>query len=230
MEVADGPSTVRAALEGHRSMNRIAFRGVGFAAGAIAATSLAWSAPAPTGRPPMTNPVTTLSAAVLVTAHMPAVDGTSAEMARLHDARLRTEHAGDIASAAAAHANHVAQLAKTRAANAERVSRLSVRYVAPGSVRATGQMMAAARGWTGVQFSCLDDVWTRESHWRVTAYNPNSGAYGIPQAQPGSKMASAGPGWRTDAATQIAWGLAYIARTYGSPCAAWSFWQNHLWY
>jgi hypothetical protein len=64
----------------------------------------------------------------------------------------------------------------------------------------------------------------------VNASNSSSGAYGIPQARPGSKMGSAGSDWRTNPATQIAWGLAYIARTYGDPCAAWSFWQSHSWY
>ena len=212
-------------------MNRISVRGVGFAAGAIAATSLAWSAPAPTGYSPSSGHVpSTLSAAVLVTAYMPQVDGSTAEMAQLHAARLQTAHAGDIARASAAHANHMARLAKQRAASAPRASRLSVRPVVAGTVRALGQTMAAARGWTGVQFSCLDNIWTRESHWRVGASNSNSGAYGIPQAQPGSKMASAGPEWRTSASTQIAWGLAYVARTYGTPCAAWSFWQSHSWY
>ena len=213
-------------------MNRIPVRGVGFAAAAIAATSLAWGAPAPTGHARMTNPVTSsLSAAVLVTVYMPQTEGTSAEMAQLHASRLRVEHAGDIAQASALHAAHMAQLAKQRAAlSSSDVTRSSVRTVVPGSVRALGQTMAAARGWTGQQFACLDDVWTRESHWRVGAYNSNSGAYGIPQAQPGSKMGSAGPSWRTSAATQIAWGLGYIARTYGTPCSAWSFWQDHLWY
>jgi len=111
-----------------------------------------------------------------------------------------------------------------------RVSRFSVRPLVPGSARALGASMAAGRGWTGVQFSCLDDIWTRESNWRVNAYNLGSGAYGIPQAQPGSKMLTAGPGWQTNAATQIAWGLDYIARAYGNPCGAWLFWQSHYWY
>ena len=77
---------------------------------------------------------------------------------------------------------------------------------------------------------CLDSVWTHESNWPIDAYNPSSGAYGIPQAAPGSKMGSVGSDWRTNPATQISWGLSYIAVRYGSPCAAWSFWQSHLWY
>ena len=72
-------------------------------------------------------------------------------------------------------------------------------------------------------------MWNRESGWRVNAYNP-SGAYGIPQALPGSKMASAGPDWQTDATTQIKWGLGYIKERYHSPCEAWGLWQQQGFY
>ena len=64
----------------------------------------------------------------------------------------------------------------------------------------------------------------------MTAANPGSGAFGIPQALPGSRMASAGPDWQTNPATQITWGLGYIRDTYGSPCAAWSHEQAAGWY
>jgi hypothetical protein len=87
----------------------------------------------------------------------------------------------------------------------------------------------AARGWSS-QFSCLDALWTRESDWRWNASNPSSGAYGIPQALPGSKMAANGADWRTNAATQIAWGLDYIGGRYGTPCGAWSHSQSYGWY
>jgi hypothetical protein len=70
------------------------------------------------------------------------------------------------------------------------------------------------------QWPCLYDLWQQESGWNVTAENP-SGAYGIPQALPGSKMASAGPDWETNATTQIKWGLGYIKDIYGTPCGAW---------
>ncbi|WP_317452467.1 transglycosylase SLT domain-containing protein [Streptomyces sp. CBMA29] len=79
-------------------------------------------------------------------------------------------------------------------------------------------------------FSCFSAVVERESGWSVTAQNPSSGAYGLMQALPGSKMASAGPDWKTSAATQIRWGLGYMNSRYGSPCGAWSFWQAHGWY
>jgi hypothetical protein len=73
-------------------------------------------------------------------------------------------------------------------------------------------------------------LWAGESGWSVTASNPSTGAFGIPQALPGSKMASAGPDWQTNAVTQIRWGLGYIKDTYGSPCAAWSHEQASGWY
>jgi hypothetical protein len=94
-----------------------------------------------------------------------------------------------------------------------------------GSAQAIAEAMLTARGWGSDQFSCLVQLWGHESGWRVNAAN-GSGAYGIPQALPGSKMASAGPNWQTSASTQIAWGLGYITARYGTPCGAWTSWQN----
>ncbi|WP_052436369.1 G5 domain-containing protein [Georgenia sp. SUBG003] len=99
-----------------------------------------------------------------------------------------------------------------------------------GDPRAIGRQLAAARGWGADQFTCLDNLWTKESNWSVTADNPTSSAYGIPQALPGSKMASAGADWATNPATQITWGLGYIAGRYGTPCGAWSHSQSVGWY
>jgi hypothetical protein len=101
---------------------------------------------------------------------------------------------------------------------------------ASGSPQQIAEAMLASFGWSSGQFSCLDPLWAHESGWSVTAYNPGSGAYGIPQAVPGSKMASAGPDWQANAATQIRWGLEYIKGTYGSPCAAWDHEQATGWY
>ncbi len=91
----------------------------------------------------------------------------------------------------------------------------------PGSAQAIAADMVAARGWSTDDFACLVSLWNRESGWRTTAANPN-GAYGIPQAYPGSKMSTAGPDWQTNPATQITWGLGYIAGRYGTPCGAWA--------
>ena len=102
--------------------------------------------------------------------------------------------------------------------------------VASGSPQQIAKAMLGSFGWSSSQFSCLDPLWAHESGWSVTAYNAGSGAYGIPQALPGSRMASAGPDWQTNAATQIRWGLQYIKSTYGSPCAAWDHEQATGWY
>ena len=101
---------------------------------------------------------------------------------------------------------------------------------ASGSPQSIAQAMLGSFGWSASQFSCLEPLWAGESGWSVTASNPSTGAYGIPQAMPGSKMASAGPDWQTSAATQIRWGLGYIKSTYGSPCAAWSHEEADGWY
>jgi len=100
----------------------------------------------------------------------------------------------------------------------------------PKDPRSIGQAMAAERGWTGSQWTCLERLWTKESNWTTTADNPTSSAYGIPQSLPGSKMASKGADWATNPATQIAWGLDYISGSYGSPCGAWSHSQAVNWY
>lgn len=102
--------------------------------------------------------------------------------------------------------------------------------VEPGTARAIGLEMVLARGWDEGQFACLDALWTRESGWRVDAHNKSSGAYGIPQALPGSKMASVAADWQTNPRTQIEWGLGYIAGRYGTPCDAWAFFQARNWY
>ena len=99
-----------------------------------------------------------------------------------------------------------------------------------GTPQQIAEAMLGSFGWSSSQFSCLDPLWAHESGWSVTAYNAGTGAYGIPQALPGSKMASAGPDWQTNAATQIRWGLEYIKGTYGSPCAAWDHEQATGWY
>jgi hypothetical protein len=141
----------------------------------------------------------------------------------------------------AALAQHAFQLGliQTRAAIAQRqaarkrAAELAASRAVPaasGSPRQIAQAMLGSFGWSFSQFSCLDPLWEHESRWSVNAANPGSGAFGIPQALPGSRMASAGPDWQTSAATQITWGMQYIRGTYGSPCAAWSHEQAAGWY
>jgi len=90
----------------------------------------------------------------------------------------------------------------------------------PSSARGIAYNLLGSFGFSTSQFGCLDNLWTQESNWNYTAENA-SGAYGIPQALPGSKMASAGADWQTNPTTQIKWGLGYIKSLYGTPCGAW---------
>ncbi|MFF8936966.1 transglycosylase SLT domain-containing protein [Streptomyces paradoxus] len=93
------------------------------------------------------------------------------------------------------------------------------------------QLQAMARQMVPAgQFQCFSNIVDHESDWNYKAVNPSSGAYGMFQALPGSKMSSAGADWQTNPATQIKWGLNYMNERYGSPCEAWSFWQANNWY
>lgn len=100
---------------------------------------------------------------------------------------------------------------------------------APSQLKALTISLMPSFGFSTSDFSCIDQIWTQESGWNVHAANP-SGAYGIPQALPGSKMASAGPDWQNNATTQIKWGLGYIKASYGTPCNAAAFKLAHGWY
>jgi hypothetical protein len=226
-------------------MHRISVRGVGFAAAAFAATSLAvGSATADASDGTQLTPArgsiasradsSTHQLALLHSMHTRDVTATirhrrAQERAAL--ARARAARAKAIAAIAAERAaQRAAQLAEERQAAAEEASRMYAREVTPGTLRATAAQMVADRGWSESEFLCVNDIWDNESHWRVDAYNPSSGAYGIPQARPGSKMSAFGSDWRTNPVVQIEWGLSYIAGRYGTPCVAWEFWQSHLWY
>jgi hypothetical protein len=92
------------------------------------------------------------------------------------------------------------------------------------------QIMKNKFGYDDDDYSSFNNIIIRESMWKIDATNPSSGAYGIPQALPGSKMVSAGSDWRTNPATQIIWALDYMKKRYGSPCEAWSFKRGHGWY
>lgn len=90
--------------------------------------------------------------------------------------------------------------------------------------------IAATYGWDAQQYSCIENLWEKESNWRVTADNPTSSAYGIPQALPGSRMAEIADDWRTNPVTQIKWGAQYIEKRYGTPCVAYNKALNVGWY
>jgi hypothetical protein len=100
----------------------------------------------------------------------------------------------------------------------------------PAGAQAYAHSRFSAYGWGDDQFGCLVSLWNKESGWNYQAYNRSSGAYGIPQALPGSKMGTAGADWQTNAATQVNWGLGYISGRYGTPCGAWGHSQSTGWY
>ena len=100
----------------------------------------------------------------------------------------------------------------------------------PEGAQAIARGMMASYGWGDDEFSCLQSLWNRESGWNYQAENASSGAYGIPQALPGSKMSSVAGDWATNPATQITWGLGYIQGRYGTPCSAWAHSESVGWY
>ncbi|MEN2741142.1 phospholipase [Microbacterium sp. X-17] len=131
------------------------------------------------------------------------------------------------AEAAAAEAQRQAEQAAAEAAAAAALAAANT----PAGAQATARQLASSEyGWGDGEFSCLLSLWNRESSWNYQAYNAGSGAAGIPQALPGSKMASVGSDWETNATTQIQWGLRYIAGSYGTPCGAWGHSQSTGWY
>ena len=104
-------------------------------------------------------------------------------------------------------------------------------HATPEQARAIARkMIASYKDWGDGDYDALVWLWNKESGWQWNATNPSSGAYDIPQALPASKLASAGDDWKDNAATQIKWGLNYIAGRYGSPSAAKTFWLAHNWY
>jgi len=144
------------------------------------------------------------------------------------------KEAARTAIAKKAEAERAAKEAKERAEREAAASRSAAREVASFAVKSSytvAEVQAIARSIVPAdQFQCFSNIVQRESSWNYQATNPSSGAYGLVQALPGSKMASAGADWRTNPATQIKWGLNYMNERYGSPCGAWSFWQANHWY
>lgn len=142
---------------------------------------------------------------------------------------LRARRRGNGEKLAAALAVTVAALAARHAGHAAAAPAAQL-GTAPANV-ALGKSLATSAGWgSDPEWTCLDDLWTRESGWRMVWNYSGSGAYGIPQALPAAKMAAAGPDYMTDPATQIRWGLGYIKSVYGTPCGAWSHEQSIGWY
>lgn len=186
--------------------------------------------------PDLIDDVTALTATVEadVTEVREGLEAAEAEAARkAAEAKARAEAEARAAAEAEARAAEEAAAEATQAAAPATPAPSPVGVgggASPAEAQAIAQGMIAGYGWGGDQFSCLVSLWNRESGWNYAAYNSSSGAYGIPQALPGSKMGSAGADWQTNAATQISWGLGYIAGRYGSPCGAWSHSESVGWY
>ncbi|WP_327068664.1 lytic transglycosylase domain-containing protein [Kitasatospora sp. NBC_01250] len=153
-------------------------------------------------------------------------DKAAADAAAKAAADAQAKAAADAQAKAAAQ-----QAAQQAAARAAAKSQLAVTNdTATAPVSGGSAQSIAASMMDASSFQCFSNIVSRESGWDYTATNAGSGAYGLVQALPGSKMASAGSDWRTNPATQIKWGLGYMNDRYGSPCGAWSFWQAHSWY
>lgn len=164
-----------------------------------------------------------------------AAKKTAAEEARKQAAASAIEKQRAAEKAEAAEKAQKAADKKEREDKAEtKASRSSARDASsftPQSSYTVAQVQAMARQMVpGDQFQCFSNIVNHESTWNYKAVNASSGAYGLVQALPGSKMASAGADWQTNPATQIKWGLNYMNDRYGSPCGAWDFWQNNNWY
>ncbi len=129
------------------------------------------------------------------------------------------------------------ELNGVRAVNANQMALVSIasrqieRARVPDGARAVARAIAESKyGWKSYQFACLNKLWTKESNWRYKARNKSSGAHGIPQALPATKMESVGTDWRTNPVTQITWGLRYIEVRYETPCKAYKKFQRSRWY
>ena len=154
-----------------------------------------------------------------------------AAAAKAAAAKAAAAKAAAAKAAAKAAAAKSAQQAAARKAAAQRAQSARRAAATPsGSPQQIAERMLGQFGWSSSQFSCLQPLWEHESGWSVTAENPTSGAYGIPQSLPGAQMASDGADWQSNAATQIRWGLTYIQGRYGSPCGAWAHEESANWY
>lgn len=185
--------------------------------------------------PDLTDDVTALIASVEadVAELRTSLDAAKALKAKQEaEAKAKREAAARAAAEAEAEAAAAAQAAQSSSGGGGSAPApvASGGGASPAEAQAIARSMLGSYGWGGDQFSCLVSLWNKESGWNYAAYNGSSGAYGIPQALPGSKMGSAGADWQTNAATQISWGLGYISGRYGTPCGAWSHSQSVGWY
>lgn len=166
----------------------------------------------------------------------PVVEKPAAEIPKPADApattpapATATAKANAAAAAAAAKAPATPAPA-TSTAPAAQVAAAPMAGTSPAAAQSFARSYLAGKGLGEAEFQCLVKLWHHESGWNFQASNPSSGAYGIPQSLPGSKMASIGADWQTNPQTQIIWGVSYIEGRYGSPCGAMAAWNVKGWY
>ncbi|MFG2342151.1 transglycosylase SLT domain-containing protein [Streptomyces yangpuensis] len=230
-------------------MSRISVRGFAVAS-ATAVTTVGAVVGVATGDP--TNDLETTASGATLLADIPVGDQAEVQSASLTQQADTIAHAADAdakRSAEEAARLQAAEDAKSKKAEAQKAadekakkereakevaSRSAARDAGDFAVQSSytvAQVKAIAQQMVPAgQFQCFSNIINQESTWNYLAVNKSSGAYGLVQALPGTKMASAGADWRTNPATQIKWGLNYMEDRYGSPCAAWSFHQANGWY
>lgn len=150
--------------------------------------------------------------------------------AQVKAAQAKTAAATKAAQAKAAAAQKAAQVAAAKKAALAKAAAANKPVNNPAAAKAYASGQLHSYGWDAAQMPCLEKLWNRESNWTTSATNSSSGAYGIVQALPGEKMASAGSDWRTNYETQIKWGMDYIDGRYGTPCDALQFHYANNWY
>lgn len=247
---------MRAMLEGNR-VSRISVRGFAVASATAVTTVGAVVGVAAGNDQGTTDRVEATAADTTLLAEIPAGQGAQVQTASLKQqadtqadaadsaAKKDAEEAARKQAAEDATAKKDAAEAKEKKAAEEKAakehedkdgltSRSATRdasdFAVKGSYSVADVQAMARQMVPGDQFQCFSNIVNNESTWDYTATNSSSGAYGLVQALPGTKMESAGSDWRTNPATQIKWGLGYMNERYGSPCGAWSFWQANQWY
>jgi hypothetical protein len=232
-------------LEGNR-VSRISVRGFAVAS-ATAVTAVGSVVGVASGSVAQPNDAEATAADTTLLAEIPAGQQATVQTASLTQqadavaiqadatAKKDAEQAARVAAAKAAtakkaEAEQAAKEAKERAEAKKAASRSSVTFAVQSSYSVSQIQAMAQQMVAGGQFQCFSNIVSHESGWNYRAVNASSGAYGLFQALPGSKMSSVGADWQTNPATQIKWGLNYMNSRYGSPCEAWSFWQANSWY
>lgn len=239
---------MRALLEGHR-VSRISVRGFAVASATAVTTVGAVVGVASGNTQPSGDNLEAAAADGTLLADIPVGQQAQVQVSSLTQQADAQAAAADAAAKKSAEEAARIQAAKTAKAKKEaaedeaerereaaeaRANRDAVRDASTFSAQSSytvAEVKAIARQMVPAdQFQCFSNIVNHESTWNYRAQNPSSGAYGLVQALPGSKMSSAGADWQTNPATQIKWGLNYMNSRYDSPCGAWSFWQANHWY